>query len=131
MVEHRGRKLILALHRDCSELVQTRSWADRLNQLLLEAEQLTCVGSWELIHATGELVWSEGTYRIFETTLEGKIGQGKRRYGLSPGLIQSVSQALLPGLRAWIEVGGIASSLCPKAPPPARCQLRRRLASIT
>ena len=34
------------------------------------------------------------------------------------GLIQSVSQALLPGLRAWIEVGGIASSLCPKAPPP-------------
>ena len=31
------------------------------------------------------------------------------------GLIQSVSQALLPGLRAWVEVGGIAPSQCPKA----------------
>jgi hypothetical protein len=35
-----------------------------------------------------------------------------------PGLIQSVSQALLPRLRAWVEVGGMASSLCPKALPP-------------
>ena len=31
---------------------------------------------------------------------------------LHPGLIQSVSQALLPLLSAWVEVGGIASSLC-------------------
>jgi hypothetical protein len=31
------------------------------------------------------------------------------------GLIQSVSQALFPGLRAWVEVGGIAPSQCPKA----------------
>ena len=31
------------------------------------------------------------------------------------GLIQSVSQAFLPGLRAWVEVGGIAPSQCPKA----------------
>ena len=31
------------------------------------------------------------------------------------GLIQSVSQALLPGLRAWVEVDGIAPSQCPKA----------------
>jgi hypothetical protein len=30
-------------------------------------------------------------------------------------LIQSVSQALLSGLRAWAEVGGIASFQCPKA----------------
>ena len=28
------------------------------------------------------------------------------------GLFQSVSQALLPLLSAWVEVGGIASSLC-------------------
>jgi hypothetical protein len=33
-----------------------------------------------------------------------------------PGLIQSPSQVLLPRLRAWVEVGGMASSLCPKAP---------------
>jgi hypothetical protein len=35
-----------------------------------------------------------------------------------PGLIQSVSQALLPLLSASGEVDGIASSLCPTAPPP-------------
>jgi hypothetical protein len=31
------------------------------------------------------------------------------------GLIQSLSQAFLPGLSAWVEVGGIASSLCSTA----------------
>lgn len=31
--------------------------------------------------------------------------------GWTSGLIQSVSQALLPLLSAWVEVGGIASSL--------------------
>ena len=30
----------------------------------------------------------------------------------SLGLIQSLSQVLLPRLSAWVEVGGIASSLC-------------------
>ena len=34
-----------------------------------------------------------------------------------PGLIQSLSQALLSVLSAWVEVGGIAPSLCLKAPP--------------
>jgi hypothetical protein len=34
------------------------------------------------------------------------------------GVIQSLSQAILPGLSAWVEVVGIASSLCLKAPPP-------------
>jgi hypothetical protein len=37
--------------------------------------------------------------------------------GLIPGLIQSLSQALLPGLSAWAEVSGIAPSLCLKALP--------------
>ena len=37
--------------------------------------------------------------------------------GLTPGLFQSPSQASLPGLSAWVEVGGIAPSLCLKAPP--------------
>lgn len=31
------------------------------------------------------------------------------------GLIQSLSQGLLPELSAWVEVGGIASSLCSRA----------------
>ena len=34
------------------------------------------------------------------------------------GLIQSLSQALLSGLRVWAEVGGIAPFLCLKAPLP-------------
>ena len=34
------------------------------------------------------------------------------------GLIQSLSQASLQGLSAWVEVGGIAPSLCLKASPP-------------
>ena len=37
--------------------------------------------------------------------------------GLEAGLIQSLSQALLSVLSAWVEVGGIAPSLCLKAPP--------------
>jgi len=37
---------------------------------------------------------------------------------LGPGLIQSLSQASLQGLSAWVEVGGIAPSLCLKASPP-------------
>jgi hypothetical protein len=38
--------------------------------------------------------------------------------GAHPGLIQSLSQALLSGLRVWAEVGGIAPFLCLKAPLP-------------
>jgi hypothetical protein len=38
--------------------------------------------------------------------------------GPEAGLIQSLSHGLLPGLSAWVEVGGIASSLCLKAPTP-------------
>ena len=36
---------------------------------------------------------------------------------LNAGLIQSLSQAFLSVLSAWVEVGGIAPSLCLKAPP--------------
>jgi hypothetical protein len=35
--------------------------------------------------------------------------------GVAAGLIQSLSQGLLPELSAWVEVGGIASSLCLRA----------------
>ena len=34
--------------------------------------------------------------------------------GYQAGLIQSVAQPPWSGLRAWCEVGGITSSLCPK-----------------
>jgi diguanylate cyclase (GGDEF)-like protein/PAS domain S-box-containing protein len=70
LVSYQGRQLMLALHRDTTQLHQTISKAERLNRLLMEAEKLTQLGSWELIHASGELVWSEGTFLIFETTPE-------------------------------------------------------------
>lgn len=40
---------------------------------------------------------------------------GRWGWGPLPGLIQSLSQSLLPELSAWVEVGGIASSLCSRA----------------
>ena len=45
------------------------------------------------------------------------IGEIERGITRKPGLIQSLSQGLLPELSAWVEVGGIAPSLCLKAPP--------------
>jgi transposase len=59
-----------------------------------------------------------GESHIMEAELFRQIG--KLQMDLESGLIHSVSQALLPGLRAWVEVGGIAFSQCSKAflPPP-------------
>ena len=70
LVPYQGRQLMLALHRDISQLRHTLSKAEQLNQLLKEAEKLTQLGSWELIHASGELLWSEGTFLIFEANPE-------------------------------------------------------------
>jgi hypothetical protein len=42
------------------------------------------------------------------------FGSGLDRHTGTPGLIQSVTQPPRSGLRAWCEVGGITSSLCPK-----------------
>lgn len=66
LVELRGQPLFLIVTRDITELLSARNQTERLTQLLREAEQLTQVGSWELIHATGDLLWSDGTYAIFE-----------------------------------------------------------------
>ena len=49
--------------------------------------------------------------RVFRVRRNGMVGH-------NPGLIQSLSQGLLPGLSAWVEVGGIASSLCSRASLP-------------
>ena len=43
---------------------------------------------------------------------------GKLQMELESGLIQSVSQAFLPRLRAWVEVGWIALSQCLRASLP-------------
>jgi len=43
------------------------------------------------------------------------VGLRNPHYPATIGLIQSVSQALWPGLRAWIEVVGIVPSLRSRA----------------
>lgn len=65
-----GQTYILIHLQDASQMQAARSQVEQLNQLLREAERLTQLGSWELIHATGELIWSEGTYLIFGTDPE-------------------------------------------------------------
>jgi hypothetical protein len=58
----------------------------------------------------------EGKLRDYQI---GPYGKGPGQWTLKEaGLIQSVSQALLPGLRAWVEVGGIAPFQCSKASLP-------------
>ena len=76
--------------------------------------QMHCKADW--IHFMGEQAWPRA----------GRFGSRAYRHDRSclsamvpgTGLIQSPSQASLPGLSAWVEVGGIAPSLCLKAPPP-------------
>ena len=65
-----GRLVALVSHRDRTELDTALRESTRLGSLLQEAERLTHVGSWELNHRTGELLWSNETYCIFNTTPE-------------------------------------------------------------
>ena len=62
-----SRQLALVSHRERADRRAEPGQAERLNQLLLDAEQLSQLGSWELDHRSGELIWSQGTYWIFET----------------------------------------------------------------
>lgn len=65
-----GRLVALVSHRDRTELDTALRESSRLGSLLQEAERLTHVGSWELNHRTGELLWSNETYSIFNTAPE-------------------------------------------------------------
>jgi diguanylate cyclase (GGDEF)-like protein/PAS domain S-box-containing protein len=70
MVDFQGRSLVVIALRDSTEKERARRESERLGIMLNAAERISHVGSWELIHATGELLWSEETYRIFATTPE-------------------------------------------------------------
>lgn len=70
VVEFQGRPLVVIALRDSTEQERARRESERLGVMLNEAERISHVGSWELIHATGELLWSEETFRIFATTPE-------------------------------------------------------------
>lgn len=62
-----SRQLALVTHHETSDWRSELGQDERLNQLLLDAEQLSQLGSWELDHRSGELIWSKGTFWIFET----------------------------------------------------------------
>ncbi|WP_216900649.1 EAL domain-containing protein [Synechococcus sp. CCY 9618] len=70
VLELKGRLVALVSHRDRTELDSALRESDRLGSLLNEAERLTHVGSWELNHRTGELLWSNEAFNIFDTARE-------------------------------------------------------------
>lgn len=60
-----GRPVAIVTYRDQTELTAARNNLERVNFMLNRAEELARIGSWELTHASGELIWSDQTYRIF------------------------------------------------------------------
>ncbi|MFY8148239.1 MAG: putative bifunctional diguanylate cyclase/phosphodiesterase [Prochlorococcaceae cyanobacterium] len=65
-VEVSGQPMLLLAFLDQTDQHRTDRELARVNQLLNQAEQLSHIGSWELIHSTGQLIWSDETARIFE-----------------------------------------------------------------
>jgi diguanylate cyclase (GGDEF)-like protein len=62
--EFQGRDVAIIAYRDQTALKQAQANLERANFLLSRAEELARIGSWELLHGTGELIWSDQTYRI-------------------------------------------------------------------
>jgi diguanylate cyclase (GGDEF)-like protein/PAS domain S-box-containing protein len=55
---------------DVSDYVQVQSDRARLDKLLLSMQALAQVGGWEVDLQTDQVYWTEGVYRIFETSPE-------------------------------------------------------------
>lgn len=70
VLDLRGRLVALVSHCDRADLDTALRESSRLGFLLQDAERLTHVGSWELNHRTGELLWSKEAYSIFNTAPE-------------------------------------------------------------
>lgn len=66
-VRHGETTLLLICEQGKSELLRTRAALTRSQMMLTEAQKVAQIGSWELDHASGDLLWSEETFRIFET----------------------------------------------------------------
>jgi diguanylate cyclase (GGDEF)-like protein len=79
--EYLGRPVAIISYRDQTQLTVARTNLERANFMLNRAEELARIGSWELLHDSGELVWSDQTYRIF-----GLVPQQRRP---SHGLLMS------------------------------------------
>jgi diguanylate cyclase (GGDEF)-like protein len=70
VLELRGQLVALVSHRERTDMDTALQESSRLGTLLQEAERLSHVGSWELNHRTGELLWSKEAYSIFNTAPE-------------------------------------------------------------
>ncbi|MEO5794073.1 MAG: PAS-domain containing protein, partial [Rhodoferax sp.] len=55
---------------DVSDYVQAQAERKRLDGLLTAMQSLAQVGGWEVDGATGRVYWTEGIYRIFQTSPE-------------------------------------------------------------
>jgi hypothetical protein len=104
------------LVRECGYVSSKKDGSERLNftafyEALLEAKGMSLGAGGSAGRGKAGRSLSYGTKVQFNGNL--MVGSA-----YTAGLIQSPSQASLPGLSAWVEVGGIASSLCSKALPP-------------
>jgi len=68
---------VLSMGRDITDIKETEQFLKQNRALLAEAERIAHIGSWERNMRTGNLVWSEGLYRI---------------YGLEPGTMTPSTQ---------------------------------------
>jgi diguanylate cyclase (GGDEF)-like protein/PAS domain S-box-containing protein len=55
---------------DVTDYVQAQAARQRLNQLLNETQILGAMGGWEIDLANQQVTWTEGVYRIFDTSPE-------------------------------------------------------------
>lgn len=55
---------------DVSDYVQAEAARERLDKLLAAMQGLAQVGGWEVDFVTDQVIWTEGVYRIFETSPE-------------------------------------------------------------
>lgn len=65
--ESEGRTLLQYTLQDITDRRRTEAALKESEARLKEAQQLAHVGNWELNASTGKILWSDETYRIFET----------------------------------------------------------------
>lgn len=65
-IEHEGAVHFLIIAQDFTEKSEVQEELERTQNLLRDAELMSQRGSFEYRHKTGELIWTEGMYQIFE-----------------------------------------------------------------
>ncbi len=60
----KGRQLMYAFTHDITDRIRTENRLMESEQMLAETQKIAKLGSWEFEVATGEIIWSEETFRI-------------------------------------------------------------------